>query len=281
MTIDTSYFQGDLSIGQITSPAVIASVNLFIQKFEDEFLTRLLGYSLYKAFKAAMLSEAPEQRFIDLRDGKEYQWDGVVQKWRGLVFNSDGSQVVYTDQSFSDIRFKIGDGGIITPSAGDSFVVIGSLAGLTIDDFNIFRNGTYYYPTNYTFDSATGKIALIYPDVFGPTDEVLITRKVIGVTTGGVYKRSPIANYVYYQYLKDSVSFTMGAGEVTPQADVASSPKLKMTHAWNEMARMNVDLYQFMNANTGTYPEYINSLYSFNIFGSSRNRINLFKPITL
>lgn len=271
MLIDTSYFQGDLSIGQITSPAVIASVNLFIQKFEEDFLTRLLGYSLYKAFKAGLLLEAPEQRFLDLRDGKEYQWDGWLHKWRGLVFNSDGSQVVYTDQSFSDIRFKIGDGGVITPGAGDSFVVISSLAGLTIDDFNVFRNGTYYYPTNYTFDSSTGKISLIYPDVFGLADEVLITRKVVGATAGGIYKRSPIANYVYYQYLKDSVSFTMGAGEVAPQTDVASSPKMKMVKAWNEMAKMNRELYGFITANQSVYPEYdfrsFNLLETINEFG--------------
>jgi hypothetical protein len=182
MTIDTSYFEGDLSIGQITSPAVIASVNLFIQKYEEELLTKLLGYPLYTVYKAGIIAEAPEQRFTDLKSGKEYQWNWQTVKWNGLAFTSNGT------------------------------------------------------------------------------------------------KRSLIANYVYYRYLKDSVSFTMGAGEVDPKKDVATSPKQKMIQAWNEMVLMNVELYQFLQANLSVYPEYDNSLFTFSLFYSN-SRYDFMKPI--
>jgi hypothetical protein len=83
---------------------------------------------------------------------------------------------------FDDIKFKIGDGGALTPVAGTSSYIDPVLAGLAITDFNVFRNGTFYYPTQYTFNTV-GRIDLIYPDVFGDTEEFLITRKPKAVAT--------------------------------------------------------------------------------------------------
>ena len=163
MIIDTSYFEGDLSIGQISSPAVIASVNLFIKKYEDEFLAKLLGYPLFKLFKAGIAAETPDQRYLDIKTGVEYEYSGHLNKWRGLTFESDG------------------------------------------------------------------------------------------------LKRSPIANYVYWFYMKDNASFTMGAGEVKPENSTSEnvSPKLKMIRAWNEMAHMNRELAQMIIARRDVYPEYM------------------------
>lgn len=83
---------------------------------------------------------------------------------------------------FDDIKFKIGDGGALTPIAGTSAYIDPVLAGLTIDDLNVWRNGTFYYPNQYTYDPS-GEIDLIYPDVFSDTEEWLITRKPKAVTT--------------------------------------------------------------------------------------------------
>lgn len=84
---------------------------------------------------------------------------------------------------FDDITFKIGDGGSGTPAAGDPSFIAESLIGLDKTDFNLFRNGTFYYPTLYSFDSPTGEIAWTFPDVFGDGEEILITRKPKAVTT--------------------------------------------------------------------------------------------------
>jgi hypothetical protein len=83
---------------------------------------------------------------------------------------------------FDDIKFKIGDGGALTPIAGTSAYIDSVLAGLTIDDLNAWRNGTFYYPNQYTYDPS-GEIDLIYPDVFSDAEEWLITRKPKAVTT--------------------------------------------------------------------------------------------------
>lgn len=166
MLIDTSYFQGDLSLGQITSPAVVASVNLFIQKYEDDFLVKMLSYPLYKLYKAGIIAQVPDQRYLDIRDGVEYEYSGVTNKWQGLTF-------------------------------------------------------------------------------------------------GDQLKRSPIANYVYWHYIKDNNSFTMGAGEVKPENSTSEnvSPKFKMIRAWNEMVHMNRELGQMIIARKDVYPEYM-PLYS-------------------
>lgn len=87
--IDTTYFFGDLSIAQITNEAVETSVQLLIKQREPELLIDLFGYELYKNYLAGV---ATEQKYKDVRDGKEYTTRaGKLAKWRGLK-NSTLSQ---------------------------------------------------------------------------------------------------------------------------------------------------------------------------------------------
>lgn len=171
MTIDTTYFEGELSMGQITSAPVIAAVNLFIQKYEDDLLTKLLGYELYKAYKAGIaVTPTPDVKWTELRDGKEYtNSNGRLLKWNGLKFSN------------------------------------------------------------------------------------------------GSLKQSLIANYVYFQYLKDNISFTMGAGEAKPKSSSSDNvnPYPKMVRAWNEMVEWNWQLIEFLDEHEATYPEWDNDGYPF------------------
>lgn len=82
MIIDTSYFFGDILIGQLSEQAVQDKVNWFINQYEPEILRGLLGYETYKLMSA----ETPEQRFVDIKTGKEYTDEkGILRKWDGLV----------------------------------------------------------------------------------------------------------------------------------------------------------------------------------------------------
>jgi hypothetical protein len=84
-TIDTSYFYGELSIAQISQAEIAASLQIIIDSREDELLLKLLGYELYKAYKAGVI--ATTQKYIDIRDGKEYtDRNGNLTKWVGLKF---------------------------------------------------------------------------------------------------------------------------------------------------------------------------------------------------
>lgn len=90
--INQTYFVGDLAIAGLDRPAVVERLNLFIEKYEDEFLRNVFGYGLYKALKAQWASyPAVDEKWLDLFDGKDYEYSGRQRQFRGLVFeNSDG-----------------------------------------------------------------------------------------------------------------------------------------------------------------------------------------------
>jgi hypothetical protein len=66
------------------------------------------------------------------------------------------------------------------------------------------------------------------------------------ISTQGVFKKSLLANYVYYQWLKNSFSTQSGVGEVTlsPQNANLVNPTQKLVTAWNSF----VTMYQNQNA---------------------------------
>lgn len=71
-------------------------------------------------------------------------------------------------------------------------------------------------------------------------------------------KKSLIANYVYYWYMRDKASLTTIAGEVDAKTDVAGpvSAATKMCRAWNEMVLMIEELVLFLQAKIADYPEF-------------------------
>jgi len=65
------------------------------------------------------------------------------------------------------------------------------------------------------------------------------------ISTQGVFKKSLLANYVYYQWLKNNFSTQSGVGEVTitPQNANLVNPTQKLVSVWNTFLLM----YQNMN----------------------------------
>lgn len=134
MLIDKSYFYGDVLIAQKTGDE--GNINRFIQECEPEILQALLGYSLYKAFLAALLLEVGpvpgpavllEQRFIDLRNGKEYTGlDGQLTKWKGLIFTDNTAKrslianYVYFKYTANEATITTGTGEKIGDAANSS-----------------------------------------------------------------------------------------------------------------------------------------------------------------
>lgn len=85
MTIDTTYFYGPLSIAQLSQAAVRSTVQAFINEYEAQLLHQLLGPELYLAYKSGITGAV--QKYIDIRDGKEYtNKAGQQVKWCGLAF---------------------------------------------------------------------------------------------------------------------------------------------------------------------------------------------------
>jgi hypothetical protein len=163
MLIDRTYFIGELNIPNTSNAAVGSLLDLFIEKYEAKFLTEVLGYELYNAFKAGLLEEPIPQKWTDLKNGVEYtDQTGRTRLWPGLITQP-------------------------------------------------------------------------------PAD-----------------KQSPIANYVYYWYIRNNHSQTAAMGEVKSQNEnaVTHSPALKMTRAWNEMSGWVCDLKDYLDSKKSDYPEW-------------------------
>lgn len=92
--------------------------------------------------------------------------------------------------------------------------------------------------------------------------------------TVGVSKKSLIANYVYYHYLRDNYTFTTGSGEKKTALAVNSTPDAKLVRAWNEMIGWNYQLHDFLTVNIADYPQYENVQMECSLF-TRQNILNL------
>lgn len=86
MIIDITYFTGKINLPQIGTTDGNEQVDEFIQTYEPQFLKKLMGYVLWKAFSDGTAgSGTPDQRWIDVLNGKEYKYGGRTYFWPGLT----------------------------------------------------------------------------------------------------------------------------------------------------------------------------------------------------
>lgn len=71
-------------------------------------------------------------------------------------------------------------------------------------------------------------------------------------------KRSPIANYVFYQFMDNkAVDFTLTGSVVSETENNRTVNGVdRMIDAWNRMVDMNADLLNYLRANKSLYPEW-------------------------
>lgn len=67
---------------------------------------------------------------------------------------------------------------------------------------------------------------------------------------------SPIANYVYYWFIRNKITETAGIGEVIGKANnaVMVSPEIKMVRAWNEMVDLVNEIVRWIDERKTMYP---------------------------
>lgn len=92
--VTPSDFKGMIMLPQINAPVnigvsvefpVSADLQSLIDDKEPEVLTKLLGYSLYKAFIAGLAEDPIPQKWADLKNGAEYtDQRGNLQKYLGI-----------------------------------------------------------------------------------------------------------------------------------------------------------------------------------------------------
>jgi hypothetical protein len=69
---------------------------------------------------------------------------------------------------------------------------------------------------------------------------------------------SPIANYVYYWYIRNNYTQTSTMSEVkaTNENAAIANPSLKMVRAWNEMSQWICELVDYLDAKKDDYTEW-------------------------
>lgn len=76
-------------------------------------------------------------------------------------------------------------------------------------------------------------------------------------------KISPIANYVFFYYVRDNATSmtTVGNTSNTTENSTRVSPTDKLVFAWQGMAEVNISLYHFLSRNADTYPEFNTNIW--------------------
>lgn len=255
--IDQTYFQGDLTIAGLDRPSVIERLNLFIEKYEDQFLRDLFGYSMYKALLDGLSEPSVDQRWLDILQGTEYEYSGRTRQWRGLVMLAPAQSL--TVLPASDQTLIVGRGQLYDPVAGQMTMTLPpDFVGVY---FRIERRGTGRLSSDEY--SVVGNLLTLIGMPTWNTNETIFLEKNASLSLGdaGAAPLSPIANYVYWYYQKDITTQTVGLGQVQSKGEnsVVVSPVAKMVRAWNEMFEWLTELRRFLDQNYSTYPEWDSS----------------------
>ncbi len=269
MLIDLSYFNGNLLISNTDRQATAETVQWFINKHEPEFLQKLMGYELYKAFTIGMsaISPAtPDQRYLDLLYGCEYiNYQGRTSKWKGLIVTSSpvfnvGGNFVYKRPDFMTVGVTAG----LVPNS-TTYTNVDWIGWTPI----LFREILPMVPgVDYNYDVSTGTVTLLIPGDKFTNERILAefqlrTDAVPIVAPVGNF--SCIANYIYFNYMKVFSTRTTKAGEAKSKVDnvMTVSPRAKIIQAWNEMHYWVEDFGSFMYEkdiiSDPVYPEFTDS----------------------
>jgi hypothetical protein len=101
MIVDETFFVGEINIPNTSKPEIKNSLTIFIEKYESELLTDLLGKELFNLVEDA---RGDDRIYVLILGTDKYTVDGLVGSWRGLNY-SYGSGV--TGQTYSLIAYYI------------------------------------------------------------------------------------------------------------------------------------------------------------------------------
>jgi hypothetical protein len=95
--IDYTYFIGDINLPAQVLTGSNPPIDAYIERYEKEALMNLLGYDLYKAFKAEIDTspQAFSAVWSGLVSGEEYTVGSYLRKWEGLVNAEKCSLIAY------------------------------------------------------------------------------------------------------------------------------------------------------------------------------------------
>jgi hypothetical protein len=115
--ISAAYFNdGIKNIPNIDKPSVSEMLTDLIAVSEKVYLTAVLGYPLYKAFIAGLAEVTPAAKWVALRDGKDFVYNGKTIRWNGF---KDGTTFQSPIANYVMSRY-LNDKSIVTSGAGET-----------------------------------------------------------------------------------------------------------------------------------------------------------------
>ena len=256
MIIDYTYFVNRLNLPQTGNTEGRADVQAYIDDYEPEYLRCVLGLELYDAFIAGIDgSGLPDDRWLNLLQGADFTKGGCKYRWNGFApLLNDGAYVFNGNGGLQE--FTAGGAGEFDPVAGSDVMILPpDLVGIHL---NVYIRGTGWLKAA-EYSVAGDQLTLLGGILFN-----LNTVVFIGPGTGFVFsganlkKVSPIANYVFYQYVDERViDFTLvGNVKSTTDNNRIADETPRLVYAWNRMVDMNRLLYHYLKANKAAYPEW-------------------------
>lgn len=95
--IDYTYFQKRLTaIPNLGQANIKAQLNNYLDIYDEEYRVKVLGQQLNDEYIAGLEVQPPEdieQRWLDLRDGAEFQYGGITYKWKGFLRATKASPI--------------------------------------------------------------------------------------------------------------------------------------------------------------------------------------------
>lgn len=252
--IDRTYFVGELNIPNTSQAAIGSAVDLFIEQYEEKLLNEVLGYTLYKALKAGLQIVPVAQKWTDLIEGVEYTDLATKTRfWKGLV--TQPPTVLNALDALNPIDVVVGRGQLYDPvSATTSTTIPAALVGKT---FIFEKRGVGKLIAGEY--SVVGNILTLIGDQFAVDDVYTYKSATLAINTStGTDKKSLIANYVYYWYIRNNHTQTATTGETKAanENSTMASPALKMVRAWNEMSKWICELVDYLDAKKDDYTEW-------------------------
>jgi hypothetical protein len=258
MIIDQSYFIGGLHVAGLDIPTVQEKLNRYIVRYETEYLERILGYELATNFLAGLIESPVDDIWVALLTGATfYNTYGILDKWKGFIQSSENINYTF-NTSVKGFAWIVGQAG--SPIAGTSAFSDNRLLNKQfiierIGYGTLFKEGDEGV-VSPDFSMTGSTITLLNGDAFAPGEKYYIHLLSIGSTINytGI-NISPIANYVYFYYMRDNATQTTRNSEKLSKSANATdvSPENKQRAAWNEMVWMNKKLYGYLRANNVTY----------------------------
>lgn len=149
--ISTAYFIGELNLSLGTEDSA-AITSVWIPRYENDYLYKALGYGFARLFIDGIAEETPDQKWVDLRDGKEYEVGDVTYKWEGfknaVTLKSPIANYVYAHYLTNKSTFTGGTGEVQSTSQNAVNAGAGTKIHRAWCDMLQMNESLYHYLTN-------------------------------------------------------------------------------------------------------------------------------------